>query len=562
MNKETKPLLSIKQLKISFSSASEPTTQTVVHGIDLEVWGAEIVGIVGESGSGKTVSMKALLRPPSESFKVSEGQLVFEDIDLAQLREKELRALRARRIGYIPQNASDALTPHERVLSQMLEMGKIHGQKLTKADCAAALETVGIHNPETILRLAAHQLSGGLAQRVVIAMTTLLRPVLIIADEPTSSVDASLKTSIMALLRSVRDSYGTAIVVITHDFDVVRTLCDRAYVLYKGNMMETAEVKTLLMVPKHPYTQMLMNCVSELESEVPFSTADIGEGTMSAQIDINAQSAPLLSISGLSKTYWLSRGAWRSPKALHAVKAFNLELPRGCCFGLIGESGSGKSTVAKLLMGLLEGDGGEVLLCGKTIIKSGKPLSEKSTMNYRRDMQVVFQLASNPLDPLRTVNALLADPIRQHQGLTGEALQVAVKKLLDLVKLPETYLNRFPGQLSGGERQRICIARALAVNPTILILDEPVSALDVSIQGQILELLMSLRASLGLTYLLITHDLKLARRYCTHLGVMRYGELVESGTVDAVIKNPQAEYTKDLLKTLGDGDRDVFRAEK
>ena len=487
----------------------------------------EVLCIVGESGSGKSISAAAItgLLPPG--LRPVAGRIGFEGRDLLALSPGALRALRGARIGTVFQEPMTALNPLMRVGDQVAEVFRVHGRAVG-GRVSELLEAVGLPDPARLRRSYPHTLSGGQRQRVMIAMALALEPAILIADEPTTALDVTTQKAILALIRDIQRRRGTGVLFITHDFGVVAEIADRVAVMQRGRIVEQGVAADLLNRPQHPYTQALIAAVPH---RAPIARP-VAEGPV------------VLSLRGVGKTY-RARGLLRRGRDVAAIASADLDIRRGETLGLVGESGSGKSTLARCVVRLVVADRGTIAFHGTDL----RPLSRAGWKPYRQRIQMVFQDPFASLNPRRRVRDILAEGPIAHGVRRAVALSRAAE-LLRLVQLDPGAADRFAHEFSGGQRQRIGIARALGMDPELLIADEPVSALDVSVQAQILALLEDLRVRLGLTMLFITHDLRVAAQICDRVAVMRSGVIVEQGPTEAVFERPAHEYTRALLASV------------
>ncbi|EHK87768.1 ATPase component of various ABC-type transport systems with duplicated ATPase domain-containing protein [Saccharomonospora azurea SZMC 14600] len=546
-------MLSISDLKISFST--EDGVVEAVKGIGFDVAPGEILAIVGESGSGKSVTSMSVPGLLPKSAKIN-GTRRLGTIDLSNMTTKQLRKHRGSDVAMIFQEPMTALNPMYTVGWQIREALRAH-QDISKqaADKRAVelLEMVGIPEPERRFKQYPHQLSGGLRQRVVIAIAIACDPKVIIADEPTTALDVTVQAEILALLRKLRDTLNTAIVLITHDMGVVADLADRVVVMYQGEIVEQAPVHELFANPQQDYTKRLLAAVPVLgqrpegrrlleEPQVEVVETPTDEAIRKVHEKLASRlddSAPALDIKDLVLEY---PGKGRQGKN-RAVDNVSLHIDRGEILGLVGESGSGKSTVGRCAIRLLKPTAGKVSIAGNDITT----MSNKELRPLRTYFSIVFQDPASTLDPKMTIGESIAEPLVLHKILTGRELDKRVADLLDKVQLSGHYRNRYPHELSGGQRQRIAIARALALNPKLLIADEPTSALDVSVQARVLDLFLDLQQHLKFACLFISHDLAVVDLLADRVAVMQHGKLVEVGTREQVLHDPQQEYTKRLL---------------
>jgi peptide/nickel transport system ATP-binding protein len=549
-------VLSIADLTISFKT--EDGIVEAVKGIGFDVAPGEIVAVVGESGSGKSVTSMSVLGLLPKTSTIA-GDVRLDEQEIAGLKEKDLRKIRGNEIAMIFQEPMTALNPVYTVGWQIREALRSH-QDISKAAADSRtielLEMVGIPNPPERFKQYPHQLSGGLRQRVVIAMAIACDPKVIIADEPTTALDVTVQAEILGLLRKLRDTLNTAIVLITHDMGVVADLADRVVVMYQGEIVEEAPVDELFASPKEEYTRKLLAAVPVLGQRPEnrrlldnagidvnsTEAAKIAEEIRLADTELQAQieeSAPALEIIDLVLEYPGRRGQQKN----RAVDGVSLSINKGEILGLVGESGSGKSTVGRCAIGLLRATSGTVSIAGRDITK----LSNKELRPLRRYFSIVFQDPASTLDPKMTIGESVAEPLVLHKIVRGKELNDRVATLLDKVELSGHYRNRYPHELSGGQRQRVAIARALALDPQLLIADEPTSALDVSVQARVLDLFLDLQQSLQFACLFISHDLAVVDLLADRVAVMQRGKLIEVGTRDQVLHSPQQDYTRRLL---------------
>ena len=530
------PVLRIEQLFVSLPPWSD--RPHAVNGISLEVRPREILCVVGESGSGKSVMGKAIMGLlPKPHLRVTGGQIVFEGRDLTTLDEDAMRAVRGGRIAMVFQEPMTALSPLMKVGRQIDEVLEVHTTLSPSDRRARVLELLAdVHLPEParLIDSYPHQLSGGQRQRVVIAMALALEPALIIADEPTTALDVTTQAQILHLMKELQRKHGTAVLFITHDFGVVAEIADRVVVMRHGEIVEAGDARQVLEAPQAAYSQALVAAVPRLEPRA--------RGTAAA----GPAATPLLQVKALEKTYRSSGGLFsRNRRTVAAVQGVSLTVARQSSLALVGESGSGKSTLARCIIGLEQADGGEILLDGERL--TGRSRSEMRPL--RRHVQMVFQDPFASLNPRHTVGDIVSLGARV-QGVPREQAHAETRELLRRVGLKPEAIDRYPHEFSGGQRQRIGIARALAVRPKLIVADEPVSALDVSVQKQVLELLDELRREMGLSLLFITHDLRVAATVCEEIAIMSKGQLVEAGATADIFANPQHAYTRSLLDAV------------
>jgi len=522
----TKPVLRVENLVVGLV---ERPGQTVVRDVSFEVHPGETLCVVGESGSGKSVtsfSVMGLL--PPDSLRCTSGRILLEDEDITKATPERLRELRATRMAMIFQEPMTALNPVETVGKQIDEVLRIHcdfDKRERKRRVLDMLASVHLPDPERIYDSYPHQLSGGQRQRVVICMALILKPKLLIADEPTTALDVTTQKQILLLIRELQEKHNTAVLFITHDFGVVAEIADRVVVMNRGQVVEIGQCRQVLAEPKQPYTRML---VSSVPSLVP------------PKREPNCREI-VLEVAGLHKTYVEKRFFGRSREVQAAVD-ISLTLRKGEILGIVGESGSGKSTVARCIVRLQDPTSGNILVHGTEIARAmGKELRP-----LRQHVQIVFQDPYRSLNPRVKVGESIIEGLINYGHDREKSLDKA-RSLMKLVGLDPSVLERYPHQFSGGQRQRICIARALALEPDILVADEAVSALDVSVQAQVLELLDEVRERTGVAVLFITHDLRVAAQVCDSIMVMQRGRIVEYGPAEYVLTVPQQAYTKALI---------------
>ena len=537
------PLLEIRGLKVEFSTQRDSVT--AVDGIDLTLMPGQTLAIVGESGSGKSTLAHAIINLLPGTGAITAGRILFDGRDLTAISEKELQHIRGRDIGFVPQDPMSNLNPVWSVGFQVEESvrtnGVAVGRKEVRAKAIEVLRKAGLDDADARMRQFPHQFSGGMRQRVLIGMALSASPKLLIADEPTSALDVTVQRTILDYLDSLTRDSGTAVVLITHDLGLAAERAEQLVVMYRGKVVEAGPSLEILRNPLHPYTQRLVAAAPSLASRrLTAATPRPAAAASPAATTDNA-----MVVEGLTKTYSI-RGRGFKAVPFTAVDNVSFSIARGTTTALVGESGSGKSTVAKMLLGL------EKLTSGRIEIDGADTgaLSPGELFNLRRRMQPVFQDPYGSLDPLRNIENTIAEPLDTHKVGSRADRRKRVYELLDQVSLPRAISTRYPNELSGGQRQRVAVARALALKPDIVILDEAVSALDVLVQAQILQLLHELQAELSLTYLFITHDLAVVRVIADNVAVMNKGRIVEAATTSEVFENPKQEYTKRLLDAI------------
>ena len=524
------PALRVEGLRIDLPRGAERAH--AVQGVSFDLHPGEVLCIVGESGSGKSMTANALMGLLPQHVTVGAGTATLDGRDVLRLRPAEARALRGARIAMIFQEPMTALNPLMRIGDQIAEVFEAHGLHRPaerRARALALVEEVRLPDPEKILRAYPFQLSGGQRQRAMIAMALALDPAILIADEPTTALDVTTQAEILALIARLQKRHGMAVMFITHDFGVVAEIAHRVIVMRHGEIVEAGPAAEVLRAPRHAYTRRLLDAIPS--HAVPRAAP--------------VEAAPALEVQGLSKTYRVGGGWARAAREVRAVDGVSFAIARGEILGLVGESGSGKSTVGRAIVRLVEPDAGEIRVGGEDLAA----LSPGDLRRARRRVQMVFQDPYASLNPRgRIMRTLTEGPVTQ--GVPKARAAARAHELLEIVGLDPSAAERFPHEFSGGQRQRIGIARALAMEPDLVIADEAVSALDVSIQAQILDLLRDLRARLGLSLLFITHDLRVAAQLCDRVAVMQHGRLVEIGPTAEIFLTPRHDYTRSLLAAV------------
>ncbi|HEX4817103.1 MAG TPA: ABC transporter ATP-binding protein [Nonomuraea sp.] len=525
----TVPLLEISDLSVAFRTRRQDVT--VVRNVSLRILPGQTVAVVGESGSGKSTTAAAVNRLLPAGGRITGGRVIFDGRDLTRASKREMTAIRGAAIGLVPQDPMANLNPLMRIGDQIAEALEVHGVATGKAARARVLELLdlaGIPDPARRIGQYPHELSGGMRQRALIAMGLACRPRLLIADEPTSALDVTVQRRILDRLAGLTAEMGTAVFLITHDLALAAERADVVAVMYRGEIVETGPAAEILAEPRHEYTRRLLGAVPSL------SSVRVREPETPAE--------DLVVVDGLRKVFPI-RG---TGEALTAVDGVSFRIPRGRTVSIVGESGSGKSTTANLLLGLDEPTSGAIRFDGADLARLG----QRELFAFRRRVQPVFQNPYASLDPRYTVAKSIAEPMRVHGVGTAAERRRAVAELREKVALPASLGERLPHELSGGQRQRVAIARALALSPDLVVLDEAVSALDVIVQAQILEMLAGLQRELGLSYLFISHDLAVVRMISHRVHVMRDGRIVESGTTDEIFDRPADDYTRELLAAI------------
>ncbi len=558
-------LLSVNNLNIE--AHTRMGVVRVVKDLSFSIRQGETLGVVGESGCGKTVTALSIMKLlPKETLKISSGNIIFNNKTINNLSDSELEKIRGNEISMIFQEPMTSLNPLFTVGEQVAEVVRRHknvSKERAWKRAVELLDLVKIANPDKKVSDYPFQLSGGQRQRVMIAVALACEPKILIADEPTTALDVTIQAEILALINRLKDETGTAVMFITHDMAVVAQMADRVIVLYPGEKVEEGTVHEIFNNPKHEYTKSLLAAVPKLgemaSRKYPEPMRLMEKGDTQIIEPIIGTDEPILSVKKLVTRYSIRGGLFQRIKAkVHAVEDISFTIMKGKTLSLVGESGCGKSTVGRSLIRLVEPASGEVYLDGQNILD----LTLKGVRHARSKIQMVFQDPFASLNPQRPLFDQVAEPLRNYGIFKLEELQKRIGDLFDRVKLPQSFMTRYPHQLSGGQRQRIAIARALALNPKVIIADEPVSALDVSVQAQVLNLMMELQVDLGLSYLFISHDMAVVERVSHDVGVMYLGRLVEIGPRQAIFRNPHHPYTKDLLKAVPIADPSKRKTER
>ncbi|WP_339621394.1 ABC transporter ATP-binding protein [uncultured Salinibacterium sp.] len=560
-NEET-PLLKIRNLEVGFET--QRGLVPAVRGIDLTLYQGQSLAIVGESGSGKSTTAQAVIGLLPGTGKVSGGSIEFEGHDLTKFSDGEFAQVRGSQIGYVPQDPMSNLNPVWSIGFQVEEAIKANGiaqGKEARQRTIEVLQEAGLSDAGERLKQFPHQFSGGMRQRVLIGIGLSARPKLLIADEPTSALDVTVQRQILDHLQSLTRDYGTSVLFITHDLGLAAERAEQLVVMYKGKVVESGPSRAILENPQHPYTQRLVAAAPSLASRriqsiksAKQSDDDVrifGEGSLDDALIARAASREasatedLIKVSNITKVYEIRKQGFRKDKLL-AVNDISFGVKKGTTTALVGESGSGKSTVAKLILQLESLTSGTIEFDGRNLAG----IKGQELLEFRRRVQPVFQDPYGSLDPQYSVGNTIAEPLLAHKIGTAKERFNRVSELLDQVSLPQAARHRYPGELSGGQRQRVAIARALALKPEVLVLDEAVSALDVLVQGQVLNLLTELQTELDLTYLFITHDLAVVRLVADNVCVMQGGRIVEAASTDEVFENSTNPYTRELLEAI------------
>jgi len=535
-------LLTVEDLHVGYRVGGK-LGQLAVRGVSVQVKPGELVAVVGESGSGKTTVVRAALGLLPHNAEIRQGRISYDATDVTNWSDRQFGKVRGPFVGFVPQDPGNALNPVKRVGRQLVEAILMHDRKLPGAESRQlALEkfrTAGLTDVERVFDQFPHELSGGMKQRALIAIALASDPKLLIADEPTSSLDVTVQKTILDHLDRLRAELSLGVLLVTHDLGIATERADRLVVMQDGRVVETGPTAVVASAPSEPYTRRLLAAApashnSRLEATRPAAAA--GD---------EPAASPILVADGLVKHFKIRHHRGRS--RLTAVDDVSFSIARGTTHAIVGESGAGKSTVARIVFGFTKPDAGTVTFDGDDPGTHNRAARRES----RRQVQFVYQNPFSSLDPHFTVRRLIAEPLQIHRAITGRpALNQRVSELIDAVALDPRLLRRRPGELSGGQAQRVAIARALALNPGLVVLDEAVSALDVSVQAQVLQLLVDLQAALRLTYLFITHDLGVVRLIAHTVSVMRRGRIVEGGPVGEIFADPREEYTRELIAAI------------
>ena len=562
-------LLEVRNLDVRFDTPDGEVH--AVRDLSFDLDRGETLGVVGESGSGKSQTVLSLMGLLADNGRAT-GIATFDGKDLLGLSAVELRRIRGRRISMIFQDPMTSLNPYLTVAQQMTEVVREHdgaSRKVARERCLEMLEAVKIPDSESRLDCYPHELSGGMRQRVMIAASLLLDPQILVADEPTTALDVTVQAQILELMRDLNRRLGTAIVLITHDLGVIAGLCERVLVMHDGESKEQGNVRDVFYRPRHPYTQALLQAVPRLDAERAQRLAPAANDESASSATASAVPAPaaaaaaaqnssLLSVDDLKVHFPVRTGGWLGRKQpLRAVDGVDLELRPGETLGIVGESGCGKSTLARAILRLVPPTAGSVWLLGQSVGE----LDKRALREMRRDAQVIFQDPLASLNPRMTVGNIVSEPLWTHfPKLGAEEVRSQVADVLRRVGLSGRELNRYPHEFSGGQCQRIGIARALVLKPRVIICDEPVSALDVSIQAQIINLLMDLQAEFGLALIFIAHDLAVVRHISHRIMVMYLGQIMEVASRQALYETPRHPYTRALISAVPIPDPDKERA--
>ena len=538
-------VLEVDALKIGIKKGKKEIP--IVNGVTFNLYEGETLGIVGESGCGKSMTSLSLMGLLPKGVELFDGNIYLDQLSFKEFKSKDWRNVRGQKLSMIFQEPMSSLNPVYTIRKQVREMIKSHMKVSNEKADARTLEMlklVGIPRPDEVLDYYPHQLSGGMRQRIMIAMALVNNPKILIADEPTTALDVTIQAQILQLMKDIQEKLGTSIILITHDFGVVAGMCDHVIVMKDGEVVESGMTDDLFKQPKHPYTQKLLNALPKLHEKKVTSEKILIEDSWDS-------SQPIIEVENLQQHFDLGQG-----NILKAVNQLTFSIDQGETLGLVGESGSGKSTTGRSILRLLDPTGGSVLYKGVPIHK----LNKKELKQMRRHMQIIFQDPYSSLNPRFKIMDIIGSALDLHKLCkTKEERKERIEQLLELVGLERVHAYRYPHEFSGGQRQRIGIARALAVEPQFIVCDEPLSALDVSIQAQVVKLLKDLQQKLGLTYLFIAHDLAMVKHICDRVAVMYAGKIVELAESEELYSNPIHPYTKSLLDAIPIPDPEIER---
>ncbi|MFE9750938.1 ABC transporter ATP-binding protein [Saccharothrix saharensis] len=535
------PLVRITDLTVTYRHARENTADTALDSVSLDIPEGRVTAVIGESGSGKSTLAHAVVRLLPHNGHITGGSVEFAGEDVLLRSDKDFRALRGRHIGFVPQDPVASLNPTKTVGAQLREAFTLARSTLPADEVDARIRQdlldLGFADPDTLTARYPHELSGGMRQRVLVAIAFSQRPALVIADEPTSALDVLVGQEVLRAIHTARAKHGTTVVLITHDLALASRNAQSVVVLHRGQVVESGPVEDVFSDPRHDYTRTLLASSTRVSGGRVISIAEAHVRRSDQATADEPAAPPVVELVSVAKRFGSAK------RGTQAVDDVSLVVPRGTTFALVGESGSGKTTTSRLILGLERPDRGTVRVLGRDV----PSLRRAELRALRRDMQVVYQSPFESLNPRLSLRDIISEPLDSFRIGTRAERRARVHDLLDLVRLPRSYEDRRPVELSGGQRQRVAIARALAPNPELLVLDEPVSALDATVQARVLDLLVELQRELNLTYFLVTHDLAVVADVARHVAVMRAGRIVEQGAASEVILTPRHDYTQALL---------------
>jgi peptide/nickel transport system ATP-binding protein len=537
----TADILAVDDLTVTYRRGDH--VDTALDAVSIALPRGEVTAVIGESGSGKSTLAHAIVRLLPSNGAIAHGSIGFEGEDVLARSDREFRPLRGRHIGFVPQDPIASLNPTKTIRAQLLESFTLGHSPLSAEEIRERIEQdlrdVGFTDPGDLLSRYPHELSGGMRQRVLVAIAFSQRPALVIADEPTSALDVLVGQDVLRSIHAARAKHGSTVVLITHDLALASRHADHVVVLERGRVVEAGRVDEVFARPQHRYTTELLASSARVADGRVLSIAEAYRRRTPATVTPSepADTPPAITLTNVSKRFGTAR------RGTQAVDGVSLQVPRGSTFALVGESGSGKTTTSRIILGLEKADAGTVSVLGRDV----GGLRRRELRDLRRHVQVVYQSPFESLNPRLSLGDIVAEPLEAFGTGSRSGRRARVRELLDLVQLPEAYVDRRPRELSGGQRQRVAIARALAPHPELVVLDEPVSALDATIQAQVLTLLTEIQRELGLTYFLVTHDLAVVADVAQNVAVMRRGRIVEHGPTASVVLDPQVDYTKALL---------------
>ncbi|WP_367127762.1 ABC transporter ATP-binding protein [Saccharothrix sp. HUAS TT1] len=535
------PLVRITDLTVTYRHARGDASDTALKSVSLDIPEGQVTAVIGESGSGKSTLAHAVVRLLPHNGHITGGSVEFAGEDVLRHGDKDLRALRGRHIGFVPQDPIASLNPTKTVGAQLREAFALARSTLSADEVTARIRQdlldLGFDNPDALTACYPHELSGGMRQRVLVAIAFSQRPGLVIADEPTSALDVLVGREVLRAIHTARAKHGATVVLITHDLALASRNARTVVVLHRGEVIESGPVEDVFANPRHDYTRSLLASSARVSHGRVLSIAEAHVRRPNRATAVEPAAPPVVELVSVAKRFGTAK------RGTQAVDDVSLVVPRGTTFALVGESGSGKTTTSRLILGLERPDRGAVRVLGRDV----PALRRAELRELRRHVQVVYQSPFESLNPRLSLRDIISEPLDSFRTGTRAERRARVRELLDLVHLPQSYEDRRPDELSGGQRQRVAIARALAPRPELLVLDEPVSALDATVQARVLDLLNELQRELDLTYFLVTHDLAVVADVAQHVAVMRAGRVVEHGPTSEVVLTPRHDYTQALL---------------